>query len=114
MVASESDGEVVGTVGGLAPTVVTVVTGTVVDGVEVVVLVDDVVDGTVAGGGGGNVTGTEGVVTGTDGVVTGTVGVVVGVQHFTVDVVFQVGSVPPSDVVHHPFQFQVVVVSPLW
>jgi hypothetical protein len=52
MVAPVSEGEVVGTVGGLAP-IVTVVTGTVVDG-EVVVLVDDVVDGLV-GGGGGNV-----------------------------------------------------------
>jgi hypothetical protein len=44
MVAFDSDGEVVGTVGGLAPTVVTVVTGTVVEEVDVVVL-GSVVDG---------------------------------------------------------------------
>ena len=116
MVAPVSEGEVVGTVGGLAP-IVTVVTGTVVDG-EVVVLVDDVVDGLV-GGGGGNV---DDVVDGADSgtVVAGIDDVVdvvdvVGLQHFTVVEVFHVVDVTGLDVVvHHQFQSHVVVVSPSW
>jgi len=132
MVAPVSEGEVVGTVGGLAP-IVTVVTGTVVDG-EVVVLVDDVVDGLV-GGGGGNVddvvdgadsgTVVDGIDDVVDGADSGTVvdGIddvvdvvdVVGLQHFTVVEVFHVVDVTGLDVVvHHQFQSHVVVVSPSW
>jgi hypothetical protein len=96
----------------------TVVTGTVVDGmvdgtvVDGTVVEGTVVDGIVVDG----IVGGQGIVV-VDGIVDGTVvgGVVVGVQHLTVVVVFHVLVVTGRVVVvHHQFQFHVLVVTPPW